>query len=176
MAVCSPTSTSQLPSPSKQTGPTLLPQQLQHHHCQSIYKQPSPQLNSLPPHFTFNRLLVFHLSQLIKQGLPILGSAAPQEAECLMMARFLMLFSPKTARLVCFPAPCHLAGVRGCHLLLLRQGRFSTQLPFHCSEHLLFVQAGTSLSFNVIAHASRKKPLREVQFYLESRSSHLGKL
>lgn len=93
-----------------------------------------------------------------------------------MMASFLMLFSPKTAGLVCFPAPCHLAGVRVCHLLLLRQGRFSAHLPFHCSEHLLFVQARTSLSFNVIAHASRKKPPREVQFYLESRSSHLGKL
>jgi len=30
-------------------------------------------------------------------------------------------------------------------------------LPFHCSEHLLFVQASTKHSFNLKAHASRKR-------------------
>lgn len=109
-------------------------------------------------------------------SLPILGLAALQEPSASHDGRFPNAIQSQDRGLACLPVPCHLAEVRGCHLLLLWWGRFSTHLPFQCSEHLLFVQAHTLLSFDVKAHASRTKPLREVQFYLESRSSHLGKL
>lgn len=56
--VCSPTSTSQLPAPSKQTSSTSLRQQLERHHSQSIYKLENN-------HFSFNWLGGFPLSHLI---------------------------------------------------------------------------------------------------------------
>lgn len=117
-----------LPLPSRLTPPSFA--RTQHGHCQSICELenhlPSQQCELLSPDFTFNWLLFFffHLGQLkttfYSSAFP--GLAALQELSASHDSRFPNAIESQDGGLACLPVPCHLAEVRGCHLLLLWWG------------------------------------------------------